>query len=145
MSKSFDAPNRIQPSGSTHGNDQMPAAPRAERRRSPRWNAHVPVFVYGHSSGRAPFHEEAYSAVVSDRGALLIMTTTVPVGEKLLLTNKVTQTEQECRVAGIGKRDGPSVEIAVEFSAADPQFWRVTAPPLHAASVSPIERHRKAR
>ena len=144
MSKNFDAPKRFHPSGSHYGTNQMPAAPRAERRRSPRWNAHVPVFVYGHNNGQTPFHEDAYSAVVSDCGALLIMTTPVPVGEKLLLTNRVTQTEQECRVAGVGRREGPSVEIAIEFTDPAPQFWRVTAPPRPVASVSPIE-HRKAR
>lgn len=136
MPENFDAPVPPQP---------PPAGePRAERRRSTRSRAHVPVFVYGRTAGQDPFHEEAYSAVVSDRGALLIMTTTVPVGEKLLLTNKITEMERECRVAGIGHSDGPSIEIAVEFSGEAPDFWRITAPPRSTSPVAPAEASKKA-
>lgn len=145
MSKNFDAPNRPPASATVHGSGGMSAPPRAERRRGPRWKAHVPVFVYGHGPGQTPFYEAAYSAVVSELGGLLIMTAAVPVGEKLLLTNKVTQAELECRVAHLGPRDGPSVEVAVEFTAAAPQFWRVTAPPLRSASIAPADQHRKTR
>jgi hypothetical protein len=78
--------------------------PQGERRRTPRWKALIPVFVYGHSVDQQPFHEEAYSANVSEMGALLIMTATVRPGQALLLTNKVTQQEQACRVAHVGGR-----------------------------------------
>jgi hypothetical protein len=135
MNKDFDAPQHPQPHS---------AGPRAERRRSPRWNAHIPVFIYGHTQADAPFHEEAYSAVANDCGALLMMTTTVPVGEKLLLTNKVTQVEQECRVVGIGRRDGPSVEIAIEFTGPAPQFWRVIAGPQRVSPAASSEPYKKA-
>jgi hypothetical protein len=145
MSKNFNGPEHLQPSSAGCESSTPPAPPRADRRRCARWNAHVPVFVYGHPSGQSPFHEEAYSAMVSERGALLIMTTPVPVGEMLLLTNKVTQADQECRVAHVGPRDGPSVEVAVEFTTAAPQFWRVTAPPLRSASIVPADQHRKTR
>jgi hypothetical protein len=134
----LDEPKHRQPS--------RPAEPHAERRRSPRWGALIPVFVYGHTglSGQAPFFEEAYSVVVSDCGALLIMTTDVPVGEKLLLTNKSTELEQECRVASAGRRDGPSIEIAVEFDTFAPHFWRITAPPLLTSSTPPVNSRRRA-
>jgi hypothetical protein len=104
----------------------------------------VPVFVYGHTAAQDPFHEEAYSAVVSARGALLVMTTAVPLGERLLLTNKVTQIEQECRVAGLGRQVGPNIEIAVEFSAEAPHFWRVTPGPQPVSSIASIEVYKKA-
>ena len=128
------------PSASPNYPQQTPSAdPRAERRRSPRWKAYVPVFVYGHTDDDGPFHEEAYSAVVSDHGALLIVTTTVPVGERLLLTNKVTHVEQECRVVSVGGREGPSLEIAVEFTRPAPQLWRITAGPGRVSSAMLIE------
>jgi hypothetical protein len=145
MTKSFDAPEQFRLSRSAKTNDRMPALARSERCRAARWKAHVPVFVYGHSASLAPFHEDAYSTVVSDCGALLIMTTAVPIGEKLLLTNKVTQDEQECRVAGIGRRDGPSIKVAVEFIAPASQFWRLMAPPRHAASVVSMNQQRRAQ
>ena len=103
----------------------------------------MPVFVYGHTSGRIPFHEEAYSANVSALGARLIMTATVRPGQTLLLTNKVTQAEQECRVAYVTGRDPQTVEVAVEFSTPVPDFWRITAPPRRAEpAASPSERRR---
>lgn len=145
MTKSFDEPERFPSSRSAERNDLTPAPARHERRRAARWKAHVPVFVYGHSASLAPFHEDAYSTVVSDCGALLIMTTAVPIGEKLLLTNKVTHDEQECRVASLGTRDGPSIKVAVEFIAPASQFWRLTAPPRHAASVVSMNRQRRAQ
>ena len=92
----------------------------------------MPLFVYGYEQAgpeaQEPFHEEAYSAVVSDRGALLIMATEVPVGQKLLLTNKATEAEQECHVVRVGRRNGPSIPIGVEFDSPSPLFWRVTGP-----------------
>ena len=145
MTTNFDAPKRSQPAGTELANDRIPAPPQAERRRCARWNAHVPVFVYGHTFGQTPFHEDAYSAMVSERGALLIMSAAVPVGEKLLLTNRVTQADQECRVVHVGLRDGPSVEVAIEFTDAAPHFWRVTAPPRRVTSISPTEQHRQIR
>lgn len=145
MNKNFDTPKSLRPSGAMDESNTEPAPPRTERRRFARWKAHVPVFVYGHPSGQAPFHEDAYSAVVSERGALLIMSTAVPVGETLLLVNSVTQAGQECRVVRAGPREGPSVEIAVEFTGAAPHFWHVTAQPRPVTSVAPTEHHRKAR
>ena len=144
MSKNFETPYRPPASAAVRGSNGLSAPPRAERRRYPRWKAHVPLFVYGHACGQPPFCEEAYSAAVSEMGGLLILTVAVPPGEKLLLTNKMTQAELECRVAHLGRRDGPSVEVAVEFTAAAPHFWRVTAPPLRAETISPAHQHKKA-
>jgi hypothetical protein len=127
MKTPFDAPRNFRKSD--------PPAPRPERRRAPRWNAHVPVFVYGHAEGEAPFHEEAYSTVVSDRGALLLMSRLVAPGARLFLTNKVTEMEQECRVARVRPGRGDGVEIAVEFTAPAEHFWRVTAPPQRAPAI----------
>jgi hypothetical protein len=142
MNKNFDAPRDIRPSGTVQ--ERGGAPPRTERRRCARWNAHVPVFVYGHPSGQAPFHEEAYSVVVGERGALLIMTTAVSVGEKLLLTNSVSQAGQECRVVQVGPPEGPSVQVAVEFTDAAPHFWQVTAQPRPITALSPARKRGKS-
>jgi hypothetical protein len=99
-----------------------------ERRRSVRWRAYVPVFVYGHAADRQPFHEEAYSADVSAVGARLIMGATVRPGQTLLLTNKVTQAERHCRVAYVADHDAQSIKVAVEFIEPAPDFWRIVSP-----------------
>jgi len=116
------------------------AVPRPERRRAPRWNAHIPVFIYGHSSSQEPFHEEAYSARVNDYGALLIMTTWVPVGEKLILLNTSTLVEQECRVVAVSRREDLSLEVAVELNGQDQLFWRLLPAPQPALTESPAAR-----
>jgi hypothetical protein len=115
--------------------EHVSASPHAENRRAPRSKVHIPVFVYGHNASEAPFHEDAYSAVVSESGALLIMTTPVAIGDKLLLTNKATEDQQECRVASLSRRNGPTIEVGVEFSAPASEFWHLTAPPRSAESV----------
>ena len=73
--------------------------------------------------------------MVSDRGALLLMATTVPVGETLLLTNAATQMEQECRVVSVRCPDGSQVEVAVEFTAETRDFWLAGAGPR---AMSPV-------
>jgi hypothetical protein len=134
LSRIYDAIKRaqIKPSSDT---DKQAVPPIGERRRSPRRKATVPVFVYGHNPAQQPFHEEAYSAVISELGGLLVMSSTVRPGQVLLLTNKVTQKEQECRVAYVGGHDPQSLEVAVEFPAVAPDFWRLTAQPRAALAA----------
>ena len=140
MSKIFDALKRAQGTQGPASHNGEPVPSQGERRRSPRRRAHVPIYVYGHTPPQQPFHEEAYSAVVSALGGLLVMSSTVRPGQTLLLTNKVTQKEQECRVAYVGGRDPQSVEVAVEFSDLAPDFWRLTAPPQPAQSMRNSEK-----
>jgi hypothetical protein len=140
MSEHLDQSKNSRPDGARPG---ALAPPRSERRRSARWSAYVPVFVYGHPSGRPPFHENAYSAIVSDRGALLVMSAAAPPGERLLLTNRVTQASQECRVVRSGPGDGLSVQVAVEFAGPAPHFWHLTAQPRAAFSLV-SEKERKS-
>jgi hypothetical protein len=115
---------------------------KAERRRAPRRKAHVPVFVYGHA-GHGVFYEDAFSKVVSDRGALLTLSKPIRIGQKLLLTNTITQIDQPCRVAALGKRTGRSVEVAVEFLQPAPHFWRDPVLPRRVSSPSMTSQGRK--
>ena len=93
-----------------------------DRRRSRRLSTRVPVFVYGHLSCRAPFHERAYLQQVSDDGGLLMLSTGVQHGQKLLLTNDLTQEEQKCFVVHLRSRDSRRVEVGVEFARPCPDF-----------------------
>ena len=124
MSKIFDAVKSAQ---QKRGPDtaNRPVAPKAERRRCPRWNAQVAVVVQGLDSQEQRFNEEAWSANVSELGGLLMMDSAVFPGQVLNLTNKITQEEQECRVAYVGGRDAQRAGVAVEFANLAPDFWRV--------------------
>jgi hypothetical protein len=132
--KLFDALKRVQKKETSH-RTKLAEPQKTERRRCPRWIANVPVFVYGHNASRQPFHEEAYSANVSEAGALLVMKATVRPGQTLLVTNKLTQEEQECRVAYVSSRDPENVDVAVEFDGPTPDFWRV---PPGEGSAAPL-------
>jgi hypothetical protein len=105
MSRIFEAIRKAQEhrNGKLRIEPAMPApGPHSDRRRSRRWSLDVPVFVYGHSTAQEPFHEEAHTIDVSANGALLMLGARVQAGQKLLLINKSTQTEQECRVVYLG-------------------------------------------
>ena len=103
LSRIFDALKRAQLSLGSPRTEPVAVAPQPNRRRSVRWNAHVPVFIYGQTTGRQPFHEESYSTNVSAVGARLIMMATVRPGQTLLLVNKVSQADMEkARIEWIG-------------------------------------------
>ncbi len=127
MRKGFEVLTGKRAMNAHRNDDEAPESGEAERRRSNRWKAFIPVFVYGYGSGLEPFHEEAYSAVVSDNGGLLVMMARVRPGHLLLITNRATQEERECRVAYVGTRDSVDQPVvAVEFLEPAPTFWRLT-------------------
>ncbi|HEX4642692.1 MAG TPA: hypothetical protein VH161_04465, partial [Candidatus Acidoferrales bacterium] len=67
--------------------------------------------------------------VVNVHGALVLLAGKVTKGQKLALTNRATQLEQECRVASIGAQSGGKTQIGVEFLQPSPDFWRISFPP----------------
>lgn len=98
-----------------------------DRRRSRRWSLHVPVQVYGHA-GKEPFHEEAHTLHVNANGALLLLSAPVRKGQRLMLTNTLTQQEQDCRVVFLGTRRSRTVEAGIAFPLTNPDFWQLPAP-----------------
>jgi hypothetical protein len=105
----------------------------ADRRRSRRWSLDVSVYVYGHGPGpgREPFHEEAHTLNVNSNGALLLLSVPVHNGQSLLLTNRITEQEQDCRVVYLGTKHSRTIEAGIEFPAANPDFWQMPYPPEH--------------
>jgi hypothetical protein len=111
---------------------ELPAADAVEipdRRRSRRLAFDIPVYVYGHEPGAEPFHEEAYTLNVNANGALLLLSVPVCKGQKLLLTNQLTQREQDCRVVFLGTQHCRTVETGVAFPETIPDFWRAHSSP----------------
>ena len=62
-------------------------------------------------------------------GALLLLSVPICKGQKLLLTNQLTQQEQDCRVVFLGTRYSRTVEAGVAFPATNPAFWQLHSPP----------------
>jgi hypothetical protein len=98
-----------------------------DRRRSRRWSLDVSVYVYGHEPSKEPFHEEAHTLHVNANGALLLLSAPVKKGQTLLLTNRLTEKEQDCRVVFIGARRSCAVEAGVEFPLTNPDFWNLSS------------------
>ena len=127
MSRIFDAikhaqlarMGKVSPEPAAEGPVEVP-----DRRRSRRWILDVSVFVYGHGPGKEPFHEEARTLNVNASGALLLLSAPVRTGQRLLLTNQLTQKEQDCRVIFVGTEHVEQVEAGIAFPEANPAFWQ---------------------
>ncbi len=98
--------------------------PESDRRRSPRLDLQVPVFVYGHASDDEPFYEETKTLQVNVHGGLIALAMGVKRGQRLLLANGVTEKEQECHVVHLGpKHFNRKTNVAIEFMQPVRDFW----------------------
>ena len=138
MSRIFDAlkhaqqerDGKLQLNAPVEGATEVP-----DRRRSRRWSLDVSVYVYGHGPGTEPFHEEAHTLHVNANGALLLLSVPVRKGQALLLTNRQTQEEQNCRVVFVRARHRRTIEAGVEFPLTNPEFWNLSAEPEDAPAA----------
>ena len=110
----------------------------SDRRRSRRWALDLSVYVYGHGPGKDPFHEEAHTLSVNANGGLLLLSVPVQMGQTLLLTNQLTQQEQDCRVVFLGTRHSRTVETGVAFPQTNPDFWQTHPTPPKEQARRPI-------
>jgi hypothetical protein len=94
-----------------------------ERRRSQRSLKEVGLVVRGESVEKGVFQEETFTVSVSAHGALMALSTKVPVGQKLFLRNPRTHTELESRVVRFGFPQGGRPQVGVEFAKPAPEFW----------------------
>ena len=122
---------KLQPNPPVEGATEVP-----DRRRSRRWSLDIPVYVYGNGPGKEPFHEEAHTLHVNANGALLLLSVPVKKGQKLLLTNRLTQKEQDCRVVFLGTRRTRTVEAGIAFPHTNSGFWNLSAEPENAPAES---------
>src|ERR1017187_9303952 len=132
MSRIFDALKHAQMVRAGKVPVKAPSAGAVEgpdRRRSRRWALDIPVYVYGHGQGKEPFHEEAHTLHVNANGALLLLSVPVRKGQKLHLTNTLTQQEQDCCVVFLGTKRSRTVEAGVAFLLTNPEFWQIPNPP----------------
>jgi hypothetical protein len=71
------------------------------------------------------FNESCETVVVNAHGGLLLLTHEIDNGEILVLTNPLTQEEQECRVVYQGDCNDRGQRVGVEFLTPAPRFWGV--------------------
>jgi hypothetical protein len=98
-----------------------------ERRHEQRWRPQTKLELYicGRDLGGHPFFEQPRLIEASANGAFLEMNRLVPEGgQGLLLVNKITAEEQECKVVYVYHSDSLSVRVALAFVSSNPEFWK---------------------
>ena len=107
-----------------------PAQPSwANIRRSSRATIDIPVEVYGQGSDGKVFHEETRTLVVNAYGALVLLAAGISLKQAVLLVNKKTRNEIECRVAYRKEIEKGPAEVGIEFVNPSPRFWGIAFPP----------------
>ena len=97
----------------------------ATPRRSGRVFHRIRVQAQGRGHDRKKFKETCETVVVNAHGGLLVMKHEVDNGEMLVLTNPLTQEEQECRVVYLGDIAEKGQRVGIEFLTPAPRFWGV--------------------
>ena len=109
----------------------------ATPRRSTRAFHKMRVQAQGRTHDRKKFKETCETVVVSAHGGLLLLKHEVENGEMLVLTNPLTQEEQECRVVYLGEPLQKGQRVGIEFLTPAPRFWGVEfQEPNSASSVN---------
>ena len=97
----------------------------ATPRRSARSFHKIRVQAEGRTHDRKKFKETCETVVVSAHGGLLLLKHEVDDGAMLVLTNPLTQEEQECRVVYLGEPMEKGQRVGIEFLTPAPRFWGV--------------------
>jgi hypothetical protein len=101
---------------------------RLYNRRSKRLALQVPVRVYGQGDSRSGFREETKTLSINANGSLVSIVAPVEIGQTLLVMNRMTGEEQECRVAYVGPPAQGRANVGLAFRHPSPHFWQVDFP-----------------
>ncbi len=107
-----------------------PTKAKIGRRRSKRLLLSVPVIVYGRTADNHAFRDTTGSLSVNLHGGLLAIAAPVQKGQTIVVVNRTTREEQECRAVYLGPIHEGRRNIGIEFTGAAPNFWKVHFPPL---------------
>ncbi len=105
------------------------SAPLDNKRRSSRVFARVPVSVKGKTNEGRTFRETSETILVSAHGCLLYLNHTVDENAIVVITNPVSEEEQECRVMFVGDSSKKGQRIGLEFLTPAPHFWGIDFAP----------------
>jgi hypothetical protein len=84
--------------------------------------------VYGWVRDQGNFHEETSTLLVNAGGGLVALAAKVGLGEMIVVVNKTTREEQECRVAYVELEAAGEARVGVAFKRPAPSFWKITRP-----------------
>ena len=117
------------PPAENAGASQTKNSQMVSRRRSSRVSIDVPVEIFGHEANGKVFRAETRTITVNAHGARLILTLTMDLKPSILLINRKTSLEVQCRVIYQKENEKGNAEIGVEFITPQPRFWGIAFPP----------------
>jgi hypothetical protein len=94
-------------------------------RRSSRVFMRVRVQLAGKNLQGRRFRHTCETIVINAHGALLYFDQDLEMGSLLVLTNALTQEDQECRVVYLGDDSDKGRRVGLEFVTPSPHFWGV--------------------
>jgi hypothetical protein len=99
------------------------------KRRSSRVAIDMPVMVFGQEVNGKVFSEDTRTTVVNAHGALIVFTLEVQIKPSVLLVNKISKMEAQCRVVSQKDTEKGKSELGLEFVEPQPRFWGIAFPP----------------
>lgn len=93
------------------------------RRRNKRLPLHIPVVVCRRVNGQSLIIEQTNTLVVNAYGALITLASRLELDGTILLVNKGTQQQQDCRVAYVSLDVDGKWNVGLAFMRPAPNFW----------------------
>jgi hypothetical protein len=99
-----------------------------ERRRGYRVLLRVRASIHVALQGQ-PVTLETVTLSVSNHGALVVLSQSLPCDTRLVLEHSGTKERVACRVARISREMPEGFHVPIEFDSPAPNFWRIAFPP----------------
>jgi hypothetical protein len=99
------------------------------KRRSSRVAIDMPVEIFGQGANGKVFRAETRTMAVNAHGARLILSSATELKSSVLLINKKTSTEVQCRIVYQKETEKGTAEVGIEFIDPQPRFWGIAFPP----------------
>jgi hypothetical protein len=99
-----------------------------ERRRSYRVLLRVRASIHVALQGK-PVTFETVTLSVSNHGALVVLSQSLPCETRLVLEHSGTKERVACKVARIAREMPEGFHVPLEFDSPAPNFWRIAFPP----------------
>lgn len=114
-----------------------PSGNEGDRRRSTRVLLVIAVDVSWTSKDGLQVQEHAETEVVSLHGAMLRMSTRLPVGVQVEVRRPANGQTAKARVVGVGNPSPDGLaRVAVELTVPSDAFWGISFPPLAASAAA---------
>ena len=105
-------------------------------RRSKRLGLSIRVHVFGQDIFLESFNEFTHMLSVNAHGGALALAARVGPGQSILIVNKSTGEEQECRVVDVGSLQDGKWTVGIELVEPVANFWKINFPACAPKQVS---------